>query len=66
MGELPGWDCIQKGILWTPKSRQAAPRFTDRSILIAVMGMTGSGKTTFISKATRTEMEVGHDLKSCK
>ncbi|KAI2628139.1 P-loop containing nucleoside triphosphate hydrolase protein [Xylaria nigripes] len=35
-------------------------------LLIAVMGMTGSGKTTFISKVTgRTDLKIGHLLTSC-
>ncbi|KUI68652.1 Cell division control protein 11 [Cytospora mali] len=34
--------------------------------LIAIMGMTGSGKTTFISKVTgNTDLKIGHDLTSC-
>lgn len=35
-------------------------------ILIAVLGVTGAGKTTFISKATgRTDLAIGHGLTSC-
>ncbi|CAN8103181.1 unnamed protein product [Discula destructiva] len=38
----------------------------NKDALIAVMGMTGSGKTTFISKVTgRTDLHIGHDLTSC-
>lgn len=38
----------------------------EKEVLIAVMGMTGSGKTTFISKATGlTDLKIGHDLTSC-
>ncbi|KAI1111284.1 P-loop containing nucleoside triphosphate hydrolase protein [Nemania sp. NC0429] len=38
----------------------------DQDLLIAVMGMTGSGKTTFISKVTgRTDLKIGHSLTSC-
>ncbi|KAK8043788.1 hypothetical protein PG994_012626 [Apiospora phragmitis] len=37
-----------------------------KDALIAVMGMTGAGKTTFISKVTgRTDLEIGHSLTSC-
>lgn len=35
-------------------------------ILIAVMGMTGSGKSTFIKTASQLDVDIGHDLKSCK
>jgi hypothetical protein len=53
--------------LWTPKSKIPLPNFTEKSILIAVMGMTGAGKTTFIRNITGlNEMEIGDDLKSCK
>ncbi|KAF3938634.1 hypothetical protein ABW19_dt0203643 [Dactylella cylindrospora] len=38
----------------------------EKEVLIAVMGMTGSGKTTFISKVTgRDDLKIGHDLTSC-
>ena len=34
--------------------------------LIAVLGVTGAGKTTFISKATgRKDLKIGSGLKSC-
>ncbi|KAI0394896.1 P-loop containing nucleoside triphosphate hydrolase protein [Xylariaceae sp. FL0594] len=37
-----------------------------QDLLIAVMGMTGSGKTTFISKVTgRKDLNIGHSLTSC-
>ncbi|KAK5996393.1 hypothetical protein PT974_01727 [Cladobotryum mycophilum] len=37
-----------------------------RESLIAVIGVTGAGKTTFISKATgRNDLEIGHGLDSC-
>ena len=52
--------------LWTSRSKSQPPTFTDKSILIAVMGMTGVGKTTLISKLTGLDMEVGHNLKACK
>ncbi|KAI0416278.1 P-loop containing nucleoside triphosphate hydrolase protein [Xylaria grammica] len=39
---------------------------TNQDLLIAVMGMTGSGKTTFISKVTgRKDLNIGHSLTSC-
>ena len=35
-------------------------------ILIAVMGVTGAGKTTFVSRVTgETDLEIGHGLRSC-
>ncbi|KAK6541518.1 hypothetical protein TWF694_007325 [Orbilia ellipsospora] len=38
----------------------------EKEVLIAVMGMTGAGKTTFISKATgKTDLLIGHSLESC-
>lgn len=36
-------------------------------VFIAVIGVTGAGKTTFISRATgRTDLEIGHSIDSCK
>ena len=53
--------------LWTSKLGIPFPSFTKRSIFIAVMGMTGAGKTYFIKHVTGLdEMEIGHGLKSCK
>jgi signal recognition particle receptor subunit beta len=34
-------------------------------IIIAVMGITGSGKTTFISHFADKDVEIGHGLESC-
>ena len=33
---------------------------------IAIMGPTGSGKSTFISKLAGSAVEIGHNLTSCK
>ncbi|KAL8822685.1 MAG: hypothetical protein Q9191_006585 [Dirinaria sp. TL-2023a] len=44
------------------------PRFDVQkdSLIIALLGVTGAGKTTFISKATgRTDLKIGHDIESC-
>jgi len=35
-------------------------------IVIAVMGITGSGKTTFINHFSEKELMIGHGLDSCK
>ena len=34
--------------------------------VVAVMGPTGSGKSTFISKLASQSMRIGHSLSSCK
>jgi hypothetical protein len=40
---------------------------TRGEVLIAVIGVTGAGKTTFISKATgRSDLVVGHGIDSCE
>ena len=39
------------------------PRLND--VFIAVMGMTGVGKSTFISLLTSSRVEIGHGLESC-
>ncbi|KAH0434586.1 hypothetical protein CcaCcLH18_05197 [Colletotrichum camelliae] len=51
--------------LWKPTSNAEPPIPTENDLLIAVMGMTGSGKTTFVNKITDLAMEIGHGLKSC-
>lgn len=52
--------------LWTKTLGIPFPGFSQRSILVAVMGMTGAGKTSFIRELTGLdEMEVGHGLESC-
>lgn len=35
-------------------------------IIIAVMGITGCGKTTFVNLFAETPLEVGHGLDSCE
>lgn len=40
------------------------PNPTDRFFL--VMGMTGSGKSTFIGRCTGRDVTVGHSLYSCE
>jgi ABC-type proline/glycine betaine transport system ATPase subunit len=35
-------------------------------VIIAVMGLTGSGKSTFVQKASGLQnIEIGHNLNSC-
>ncbi|KAH7095980.1 P-loop containing nucleoside triphosphate hydrolase protein [Paraphoma chrysanthemicola] len=52
--------------LWTKTMGIPFPAFGQKSILVAVMGMTGAGKTYFIKQITGLdEMEVGHGLESC-
>lgn len=36
-----------------------------RPAMIAVMGPTGTGKSTFISKLAGRDMNIGHSLSSC-
>lgn len=59
-------ECGHFGNLWTKKLGIQFPEFSNRSILVAVMGMTGAGKTSFIKEVTGLdEMEIGHGLESC-
>ncbi|GAP84701.1 putative zinc finger C2H2 [Rosellinia necatrix] len=37
----------------------------DSDVFIAVMGVTGAGKSTFISKCTAMNVQIGHDLQAC-
>jgi GTPase SAR1 family protein len=38
----------------------------DNAVFILVLGMTGSGKSTFIRHCTGRSVEIGHGLQSCK
>ncbi|KIW14312.1 hypothetical protein PV08_07094 [Exophiala spinifera] len=40
-------------------------QFMRRDIIIAVMGVTGAGKSTFISLLCEQDIEIGHGQKSC-
>ncbi|KAI0503403.1 P-loop containing nucleoside triphosphate hydrolase protein [Xylaria bambusicola] len=57
----------EKGSSALKYTKSVMQRFwTGQDLLIAVMGMTGSGKTTFISKVTgRPDLKIGHSLTSC-
>jgi len=46
-----------------PSQESQAP--TPNDIVIAVMGITGAGKTTFIQHFCRQDLNVGHGLQSC-
>ena len=37
-----------------------------QDVYVAVMGVTGAGKSTFIEKLTGKEVNIGHGLFSCK
>jgi translation initiation factor RLI1 len=39
---------------------------TQGDTVIAVMGITGVGKSTFIANATGQDVRIGHSLKSCQ
>jgi signal recognition particle receptor subunit beta len=41
------------------------PRSPNDEILIAIFGMTGTGKTTFIEKVSGQKLKIGHNLRSC-
>ena len=43
-----------------------AESLCDNDIYIAVMGATGAGKSTFISKCTEKPVAIGGSLESCK
>ncbi|KAJ8120908.1 hypothetical protein ONZ43_g2509 [Nemania bipapillata] len=47
------WERLEKG------------SYDENDLWIVVMGVTGSGKTTFISRLLGRELVVGHDLESC-
>lgn len=34
-------------------------------VFVAIMGVTGAGKSTLISKCTEKQVRIGHDLQAC-
>jgi signal recognition particle GTPase len=40
--------------------------FSNDDIAILIMGVTGSGKSSFISRFTDDDVKIGHSLESCK
>ncbi|PPQ95244.1 hypothetical protein CVT26_014935 [Gymnopilus dilepis] len=52
---------------WTSSTFASAKTFVvdESDVAIAVMGATGSGKTTFINSASGSDLRVGHSLQSC-
>lgn len=49
-----------------PKQFRAGYEPSPDDVFIAIMGMTGSGKSTFISHCTNGKVQIGHDLMACK
>ena len=50
----------------TKDSTEASPSpDPPQDIYIAIMGRTGTGKTSFIQDATGKKLKVGHNLRSC-
>jgi len=47
------------------KPKVAGPIASDK-IVVAVFGLTGTGKSTFISKLTGRDVKIGHGLQSCE
>ena len=43
-----------------------ASKAASNAVFIAVMGVTGAGKSTFVSQCTGRDVDVGHGLLSCK
>lgn len=56
--ELKGW--------WAKGAKDAVSDLFSKPILIAVMGKTGTGKTSFINEVTGGSLAVGHELNACK
>lgn len=65
--EHPGQQYFDpRSTFWEPGSIIPCPRYDPEDILIAVMGMTGAGKTSFISTVAGVDMKIGHGLFACK
>ena len=54
---------------WTPSSQDTQRQNLGgmpENVFVALMGVTGSGKSTFISHCTNQEVQIGHNLQACK
>ncbi|KAL9036643.1 MAG: hypothetical protein Q9180_004180 [Flavoplaca navasiana] len=51
--------------IWDAARETLPKNIAEKPKLIAVMGPTGTGKSTFISKLAGREMKIGHHLHSC-
>lgn len=51
--------------IWDKAKETLPSQIPDRPMAIAIMGPTGTGKSTFISKLAGREMKIGHSLSSC-
>ena len=56
------WEATPDG---SSSSAYSVPRFEPDDIIIGVMGMTGAGKSTFISNCAGIALGIGHGLSSC-
>ena len=52
--------------IWDAARQTLPENISEEPKLIAIMGPTGVGKSTFISKLAAKEMKIGHNLSSCK
>ncbi len=52
--------------IWDAAEESLPSALPQPPTVIAVMGPTGVGKSTFISKLAGREMNIGHNLSSCK
>jgi flagellar biosynthesis GTPase FlhF len=64
--EIFSFDLSLEVISYIVLRKQPMPRMNDSTIRIALMGVTGSGKSTFIKTASGLNAGVGHELFSCK
>lgn len=63
MVELPGMRCSIARAIFSRVSN-----LTDRpsDVFIAVMGVTGSGKSSFVSMCSGKRVKIGHSLEACE
>lgn len=63
MAEFPSkWCSIARGVFSGVFNSRNRPS----DVFIAVMGVTGSGKSSFISMCSDTRVEIGHTLEACE
>ncbi|KAI9686052.1 MAG: hypothetical protein M1822_004035 [Bathelium mastoideum] len=68
-GAFPSDSALENDNLWSPTNRSSQdelPHIIDSDdVYIAIMGVTGAGKSTFISHCTQEDVAIGHGAASC-
>jgi signal recognition particle GTPase len=63
---FPSYPYIEPNMPFNRRASSSNSSRPDEPVIIAVLGVTGAGKSTFINKAASCDLQVGHGITSCK